>query len=193
MDQNLIKQCKTGQRQAQFLLYEECFPWLIQVCMRYMQDEDEARSILNVGFLKILDGLKSYRPEVPFEAWCKRIMINTIIDAFRKTQTQRRKVDLIEMDQASVNRHVDYNLADLALDASQYEWMIQQLPEMPRKVFNLFAIDGFTHAEIGKLLSISAGTSKWYLNVARENLKKMVSELLNLENSQLKAARSKIS
>ena len=192
MDHNLIKQCKTGQRHAQLLLYESCFPWLMQVCVRYMPDETEARAILNSGFMKILMNLNRYNPDVPFEAWGKRIMINTIIDAFRKSQSKRRKVEIVEIDFAHESRHVDYNQAELLLDVEVYEKMIHQLPEIQRKVFNLFAIDGYTHAEIGDLLSMSTGTSKWYLNAARQNLKEMIAEKLRSESSPNAASTKRI-
>lgn len=193
MDHNLIKQCITGQRHAQFLLYENCFPWLMQVCVRYMPDETEARAILNSGFLKILMNLNRYNPDVPFEAWGKRIMINTIIDEFRKTQSLRRKVEIVELDHTAENCHVDYNQAELLLEAEQYQRMIHQLPEIPRKVFNLYAIDGYSHAEIGELLSISPGTSKWYLNAARQNLKEMIASKLQKDQGPVKGPPRQIS
>ncbi len=175
IDSQLRKDAIRGDRRAQYQLYQRCFNVLMGVCMRYRRSEDEAAAMLNEGFLKIVQNLGKYREEVPFEAWIRRIMINTLIDDFRKN---RKVNELIEdRDFTDTDNHrglVDFNTAALQFDASQLEAMIRSLPPMSRKVFNLFAIDGYSHKEIGELLNISDGTSKWHLSFARQRLREML-------------------
>ena len=130
--------------------------------------------------MKILDNLKTYTTDKPFEAWAKRIIINTLIDDFRK---QRKVKELIEYTDFSelppTQDSIDFNEADKQFDAQQLEAMIQQLPPMSQKVFNLYALDGYKHSEIAALLEISEGTSKWHLSSARKKLKEMMRIAMN--------------
>ena len=171
----LLNDCKKGDRRAQFQLYQSCFSTLMGVCMRYKKDEAESAAILNIGFLKILKNLHKRKTNVPFEPWIKRIMINTVIDDFRKN---RKVKELMEhTDFEDFHNHedlVELNTADLKFEAEELEEMIRRLPPVSQKVFNLFAIDGYSHKEIGELLDISNGTSKWHLSFARKKLKEFI-------------------
>ncbi len=171
----LLQDAANGDRRAQFQLYKRCFSVLLSVCVRYRRSEEDATAMVNEGFLKIINNLPKYSPDTPFEAWIRRIMINTLIDDFRKN---RKVHELIEnQDFTDTNNHdglVDFNTADLQFEAGQLEAMIRSLPPMSQKVFNLFAIDGYGHLEIGELLGISDGTSKWHLSFARGRLREML-------------------
>jgi RNA polymerase sigma factor (sigma-70 family) len=175
ISQLLLQDAAKGDRKAQFQLYKSCFNVLMGVCMRYRRSEEEAAAMVNEGFLKIVNNLPKYTADTPFEAWIRRIMINTLIDDFRKN---RKVNELIQsQDFTDTNNHnglVDFNTADLNYDAGQLEGMIRALPPMSQKVFNLFAIDGYGHLEIGELLGISEGTSKWHLSFARQRLREML-------------------
>jgi RNA polymerase sigma factor (sigma-70 family) len=175
VNQPLLLDAAKGDRRAQFQLYKSCFSVLMGVCMRYRRSEEEAAAMVNEGFLKIVNNLPKYTTDTPFEAWIRRIMINTLIDDFRKN---RKVHELIEnQDFTDTNNHnglVDFNTADLNFDAAQLEGMIRALPPMSQKVFNLFAIDGYGHLEIAELLGISEGTSKWHLSFARQRLREML-------------------
>lgn len=175
VNQQLLKDAAKGDRRAQFQLYKRCFNVLMSVCMRYRRSEDEAVAMVNEGFLKIVNNLGKFAPDTPFEAWIRRIMINTLIDDFRKN---RKVNELIENhDFTDHNNHqelVDFNTADLHFNASELEAMIRSLPPVSGKVFNLFAIDGYGHLEIAKLLGISEGTSKWHVSFARQRLRELL-------------------
>lgn len=178
--QQLIADCRNGDRKAQFQLYKSCFNVLMGVCMRYKKDKAEAASVLNQGFLKILTNLEKYNPKVPFEAWIRRIMINTVIDEFRKNRKVRELIEHTDFtDHQAVNYQVDYNAADQMFDAERLEAFIKRLPPVSQKVFNLFAIDGYSHKEIGDMLGISDGTSKWHLSSARKKLQEMLQQAIN--------------
>lgn len=181
MDKILIQKCIKQDRRAQYELYKLCHPLLMGICLRYKKNESDALAILNEGFLKILNNLEKYNSNVPFEAWSKRIMINTIIDEFRK---YRKTNEMMEYADMSVSRDydqtaIDYNLADQQFDADQIQSLIEKLPPVSQKVFNLYAIDGFSHKEIAEMLDISVGTSKWHLSFSRGKIKEMIQELLN--------------
>ncbi len=175
----LIKDCARGDRKAQFQLYKSCYGLLMSVCLRYRKQENDAIEILNVGFMKILTNLDKYKEHVPFEAWSRRIMINTLIDDFRKNRKVRELIESTDFEHEKIYKDsIEYNDADLQFDADDLQNMINQLPPMSGKVFNLFAIDGYSHKEIGKMLGISDGTSKWHLSFARKKLQGMVKEAM---------------
>ncbi|MEO1261134.1 MAG: RNA polymerase sigma factor [Bacteroidota bacterium] len=188
IEKQLRYDAQRGDRRAQYQLYQRCYNVLMSVCLRYRRSEDEAAAMLNMGFLKIVQNLKKYQENVPFEAWIRRIMINTLIDDFRKN---RKVNELIEdrdfSDTDDLTGLVEFNTADLEFDASQLEAMIRSLPPMTMKVFNLYAIDGYNHKEVGKMLGISDGTSKWHLSSARSKLKDMI---LKQRQSEFKSQNS---
>ena len=129
INRQLLDDCRSGDQKAQYQLYRSCFPLLMSVCLRYKKEESEAVASLNAGFLKILNGLARYRPDVPFEAWIRRIMINTIIDEFRKDRQVRELIDYKDFSNAEENyfQQVDYNKADQQFDAEQLEALIHRL------------------------------------------------------------------
>ena len=177
----LIEACKREERKAQYELYKLCYGILMAVCFRYEKNKDDAEFLLNKAFYKILKNLDSYQPQVPFEAWIRRITINTAIDEYRKSQ--RSKVDYVEepMQVASLSE-MDYNTADQQFDADQLIALIQRLPPISQKVFNLYIIDGYNHKEIADHLGMSEGTSKWHLSSARKKLQEMMRKLMDNDN-----------
>lgn len=175
IDETLIKQCIKQDRRAQFELYKKCFSILMSICMRYEKNREDAESLLNMGFLKIVTKLEKYHVDIPFEAWIRRIMINTIIDEYRKNKKEQEVLEYMEFDDHH-NHGVDFNTADLQFDAEELNNMLKNLPAMSGQVFNLHVIDGYSHKEIGDMLSISVGTSKWHVANARKLLKEMIAE-----------------
>lgn len=171
----LIKDCKKNSRKAQFMLYKQCHALLMPVCLRYRKNESDAVAMLNEGFLKILEKLDQYSTEKPFEAWAKRIMINTLIDDFRKQRKVKELIEYTDFAETHVTADsLDFNEADKQFDAEELEAMIQSLPPMTQKVFNLYAVDGYKHRDIAEMLEISEGTSKWHLSSARKKLREMI-------------------
>lgn len=175
IDQQLLEKCLKGNEKAQYTLYQRCYGVLLSICRRYARDHDEENVLLNTGFLKVLNGLDKYRSKVPFEAWIRRIMINTVIDEHRKNKKYKDTFEYTaEVDESRSNLRIDYNTADLQFDAEQLLEFIQKLPPMSGEVFNMYAIDGYSHKEIGDALGISEGTSKWHLSNARSKLQEMI-------------------
>lgn len=169
----LLALCMKHDRKAEYELYKLSYSYLMSICMRYSKDKDTASEILNMGYLKILKNLSTYNPQIPFKAWIRRIMVNTLIDEYRKNKREKERVTYVEEYFDSS----DFSEVNEALGKISYNQLLEQinlLPEATRKVFNLFAIDGYSHKEIGELLTISEGTSKWHLNAARQKLKEYI-------------------
>ncbi|MCB9179282.1 MAG: sigma-70 family RNA polymerase sigma factor [Flavobacteriales bacterium] len=174
--QDLIDGCIRGERRAQYALYKALHPMMIAICTRYERDRLEATALMNQGFLKVLDNLKGRPDHVPFEPWVRRITINTVIDAFRRSKDRRAHVDAhAKVEDTSAS---DVNAYLVEMEAEAFAEMLLALPPMSRNVFNLFAIDGFSHAEIAELLSISEGTSKWHVNHARKLLREAIGRMV---------------
>jgi len=139
------------------------------ICLRYARDRDEAVEILNDGFYKVLTRLDRYDPAKPFLPWLSRIMTNTAIDHYRSELKHPITSDLTELEVQGKEDDIQskLNYDDLIK-------LIQTLPPGYRAVFNLFAVDGYTHEEIAEQLGISVGTSKSNLFKARQKLKSML-------------------
>lgn len=183
IDKALIQSCVESDRRAQNQLYKKCFGILMGVCMRYEREREEAEELLNQAFLKILRNIDKYDYKAPFEAWIRRIMINTIIDNYRKYKKDKENLQYSAMDTDWKDVGISLNDAYLEFEAEELENMLKKLPDMSRKVFNLFAIEGFSHKEIGDMLGLSDGTSKWHVSVARARLKELIYEKLNEKRS----------
>jgi RNA polymerase sigma factor (sigma-70 family) len=175
MEGTLIERCIRKEAKAQYELYKALYPMMMGVCTRYERNKQDAVAMMNAGFLKILDRIGDRRPEVPFEAWARRIMINTVIDAFRRSKQRKANESLAEpvesVDRAEVNDYLSN------MEAEAFAELLLRVPPVSRNVFNLFAIDGYGHQEIAELLGMSEGTSKWHVNHARGILQRAILEL----------------
>jgi len=139
------------------------------ICLRYAGNRDEAAEVMNQGFFKVFTHIERYDMARPFKAWLGKIMMNASIDFYRANLKMAYTEDLDKAEQMSDGDMVDKNLnyEDLLV-------MVQQLPQAYRTVFNLFAIEGYSHDEIAAMLNINSGTSKSNLHKARQKLKQMI-------------------
>lgn len=175
IDEALIARCVKQEPKAQYELYRALYGQMMSVCSRYERNRQDALDRVNQGFLKILTNLPKRRPEVPFELWTRRIMINTVIDSYRQ-ERQRKAHETLDapMDEGMLVEVNDYLRQ---MDAEAFAQLLTRVPEMSRRVFNLFAIDGFGHQEIAQMLGISEGTSKWHVSHARQVLQQAIARL----------------
>ncbi|MBK6943577.1 MAG: sigma-70 family RNA polymerase sigma factor [Flavobacteriales bacterium] len=171
----LIARCIREEPKAQYELYRVLHGLMMSVCKRYERNEQDAVACMNQGYLKVLKNLKKRRPEVPFELWVRRIMINTMIDAFRKNKERKAHEKMETPIEESRSSEVNEYLKQMESEA--FAQLLDRVPDMSRKVFNLFVMDGFSHSEIAELLGISAGTSKWHVSHARQVLQQAISQL----------------
>ena len=168
----LIKGCIEGQRTYQQVLYNTFASTMFGICLRYASDYQTAEDILQEGFVKVFKNLDRFRGEGSFEGWIKRIFINTAIEYHRKSL---RHINHSELD----DQHLQYSLSPTVIQQLFREDLLKLLHALPvgyRTVFNLYAIEGYNHREIGTMLNISEGTSKSQLARARAYLKKLISE-----------------
>jgi RNA polymerase sigma-70 factor (ECF subfamily) len=176
IEENLLKECIQNKGLAQKKLYECCFPYLMSICRLYSSDDQEAMSLLNNGFYKILKGLRKRKTSVPFRPWCRRVLINSIIDEFKKHKKKKKDEFMVGDWSPDLENQTrpSLNLADLMFDAEEVVRMIRKLPEMSSKVFNLYALESFSYAEIAEMLNISESTARWHVSSARKKLMRMI-------------------
>lgn len=175
IEQELLRQCIDKERKAQSALYKQMYSFLMSICVRYTNNREDAQSLLNLGFLKLLNNLEKYRQEIPFGLWARRLMINTIIDEYRKNKKEKELLEYHDFtDRNDDETLTEVNDAIRRMDVEEIQNHIDKLPNISRRVFNLFVVDGFGHKEISGMLGMSEGTSKWHLNNAREKLKQSI-------------------
>ena len=143
------------------------------ICLRYGSDADESKDLLQEAFIKVFKNLDKFSGDGPLGAWMRRIAINTSLENYRKKYAVRT-LDLVYEDGDETYVNGDEVFHDI--DVEVLMGKIQTLPIGFKTVFNLYAIEGYNHAEIAELLNISVGTSKSQYSRARVMLKKMISE-----------------
>ena len=171
----LISGCARGDRTAQRMLYERYASVMYPVCVRYLGRED-AKDVLQEAFLTVFDKIGTYKGEGSFEGWMRKIFINASLMQLRKTDVLRRTDDIDESPE--VAGPVEHGVME-QIGTKELLDLIAGLPAGLRSVFNLFAIEGYSHAEVGELLGITEQSSRSQLSRARSLLQKKIKELYN--------------
>ena len=172
-NRKIIKGCLSGSRRDQELLYRRHSARLYAVCMQYSGNDEEAKDILQDGFIKIFENLHLYKHEGSFEGWLRRIVVNTALERYRRRNHLYRVDDIDSIDEPEAMPDTeDY----AGLQAIDLLFIIRGLPPKYRMVFNLYAIEGYKHREIAKMLDITVGTSKSQLSKARKMLQGKVNK-----------------
>lgn len=167
---NIISGCQAGNAKAQQALYKLYAAKMLGVCVRYAVDKMEAEDMLQNGFIKVFNKLDDYRGEGSFEGWVRRIMVHSSIEYYRK---QHKMLQLVDMDTPGAEQTINATAAS-SLEAKDLLAIIQTLSPGYKMVFNLYAIEGYSHKEIGEMLNISEGASKSQLSRARTILKEII-------------------
>jgi len=163
---HIIRECLDGKEKAQAVLYHKFAGRMFAVCLQYAGDYEDAKDVLQEGFIRVFQNLHQYQRKGSFEGWIRRIMINTALEKYRDKYYLNRVDNQDEKIEEGMDDEV---LEDLS--AQDLMKMIQELSPKYRMVFNLYAIEGYSHKEISALLNISEGTSKSNLSRARAILK----------------------
>ncbi len=165
----LIEGCIKGNRQSQRELYDLFSGRMYMVCLRYTKSQQEAEDVLQESFIKVFKSIKNFRGESRLEYWIKRIVINTALNNQRKKLYMYPMVDVEETKDVFVEEGImsGYGLEELL-------GMIRELPTGCQIVFNLFAIEGYSHKEIAEKLNISEGTSKSQFSRAKKLLQEQI-------------------
>lgn len=163
-DVTLIQECLKNNRIAQKQLYDKYSSKLMGVCIRYTNSKEDAEDVLIEGFTTIFQKLSMYKGDGSFEGWMKRIMINTSISHFRTNSKYRFHQDIEEV-------HNEIEKQDTIIEKMETQRimkLVNSMPEGYRIIFNLYAVEGYTHREIAEQLGLSEGTSKSQFSKARK-------------------------
>ena len=165
-EQDLVKGCIVNDRRVQELLYKQYCASLMVLCKSYAKNDEDAVEMLQDGFLKVFQQIDSYdASRSSLYTWMRTIMIRTSIDFLRKQNRKNISVEWKDEHEPVVEAE-----ALQRMSAQQIQYMLQNLSATTRVVFNLYITEGYNHKEIGELLRISEGTSKWHLSEARKYL-----------------------
>lgn len=176
----LVDGCLAGERRAQQRVYELFYGKMMAVCMRYTKNTDQAKDILQDGFIKVFRSMEGFNRAGSFEGWIRRIVVNTAIDYFRRSKNSY----LLLGEERSIEDFGDHDEEDTLADEAGDDLpdlkpadvinAMQKLTPAYRTVFNLYVFEEMTHKEIADVLGINVGTSKSNLAKAKNNLKKLL-------------------
>ncbi len=178
-DKKIVEGCIAGKRKAFNMLYKKYSAVMLAVCLRYCKSYEEAEDVLQDGFIKVYNNIGKFRMDGSFEGWIRRIMVNTAINNYHanlKYYYQENVDELEEVKDLNAPSDDQYRFNG-RLPKEKLMGLIQDLPDGYRMVFNMFAIEGYSHKEIADILDISVNTSKSQLSKARRNLKQRIKEL----------------
>jgi RNA polymerase sigma factor (sigma-70 family) len=168
----LAELCVHGNRSAQHEFYNRFAGRMLTICRRYVRTTGEAEDVLQEGFLKAFANMKSFRFESSLYSWLKTIMVRTALNSNRQKIYMMPMVDILDSGLTDTDPSIISKL-----EAEQLISLIQELPDGCRVVFNLYAIEGYAHHEIGEMLSITEGTSKSQYSRARQLLREKISKI----------------
>ena len=171
-EEELINGCRKGKASAQRGMYDRLSPKMLGVCLRYIKDREEAEHVMIGGIVKVFEKLDQFKGEGSFEGWVRRIIVNDCLMYIRKNRNMS-----LETDIDSVSESPNLGAMDDMLQAEDLMKLINELPVGYGTVFNLYAIEGYNHAEISKMLGINENTSKSQLSRARKWLQKRLVEI----------------
>jgi len=163
----LLEGCQKREPRAQKALYEKFAPAMFAICLRYVKDRDSAEDILITGFTRIFEKIDQFQGEGSFEGWIRRVIVNEALGFIRKNKNMYLEVDL-----ESVSYQLDYDHLEKVMNEDALLSLIDGLSPGYKTIFNLYAIEGYSHQEISEMLGISVNTSKSQLSRARQLLQK---------------------
>lgn len=152
----LIKDCIKGRSTAQKELYDLFADTMLAVCYRYTKSLADAEDVLQDGFIKVFRNLSNYREEGELGAWIRRIMVNTAINFLKKKREYQYDMSFLHEPLHPISE----DNPEINLRTKELADLIRQLPSGYQTIFNLHAVEGFTHVEIGQMMGISEGTSR---------------------------------
>jgi len=154
----LIEGCKRQDRKSQQIVYERYGRVMYGICLRYSSDAESAQDLLHDGFIKVFANIRSYEGKGSFEGWMKRVFINMALENIRKDKLKKQFSEDIENIPENIAEDSDNDLGNL--NEMELLNMVQELPPGYRSVFNLYAIEDYSHKEISEMLGIAEGTSR---------------------------------
>jgi RNA polymerase sigma-70 factor (ECF subfamily) len=174
-EKQLIEGCMEGDRKAQKALFDKYSRKMMGVCLRYVNDTEDARDLMQEGFIKLFTHLRRYTGNGSFDGWVRKIFVNCALERLRQHDVLREADGLSDMSDRDIPDETEEASADLSV--GELLACIGALPEGFRAVFNLYAVEGYSHKEIGDMLHISESTSRSQYMRARRMLRKMILDI----------------
>ncbi len=162
----LVKKCLNGDRQAQKALYDAFASPMLSVCYRYTKSWDDAEDVLQEGFVKVFRNLGQFKFEGELGGWIRRIMVNTAINYLKKNSKYQNELSFTD----DVLHPVSNENPEIKVNAKELAALIRQLPTGYQTIFNMYAVEGYSHTEIGEIMGINEGTSRSQYSRARSLL-----------------------
>jgi RNA polymerase sigma-70 factor (ECF subfamily) len=158
-DDNLVEGCINKNINAQRELYERYAPKMLSVCIRYMCNDDDARDAMHDGFIKLFDKISKFEQKGSLDGWVRKFFVNTCLEKLRKSkknsfQSINNANDGMQLLDNSIEN------ADIQIETNELLNFVKNLPEPFRSIFNLYAIEGYSHVEIAEMLNITSATSR---------------------------------
>jgi RNA polymerase sigma-70 factor (ECF subfamily) len=172
---HLIGLCKKGHQKAQMQLYDQYCAAMFIIACRYLKNEEDAKDVMQEGFLKAFRHIETYQPEAAFGAWLKRIIINQCLDALKKKQL---KFDDVDVSELKLTDEDDWDF-DTSITKSDIVNAIEQLNEKYRIVLKLYLMEGYDHEEISEILDIPIKTSRTHLRRGKLKLQDLLKQNYN--------------
>lgn len=173
-----IQLASDNNRQAQQQIYSKFSPKMLGVCRQYIKDIQQAEDIMITAFMKVFLNLKKFESKGSFEGWIRRIMVNECISFLRV----QKKVSFFDDEFVLLQYEKGFNNTESNFLVDDIQYLIDQLPDGYKMIFNLYCIEGYKHQEIAAILNINEGTSKSQLSHARKILQYQITKLKNYEN-----------
>lgn len=168
--QEIITQCKEGNQKAQFQLYKLYYKAMYSVSLRIVNNEMEAEDVMQEAFLNAFKKIETYKGEVSFGAWLKKIVVNRSLDYLKK-----RKVQFEEVNDRTT-QIADYQMGTKEVDVNTIKTAIQNLPDGYRIVLSLYLIEGYDHEEISQILGITNSASRTQFLRAKNKLRELLKD-----------------
>jgi RNA polymerase sigma factor (sigma-70 family) len=163
---DLVQGCTRNERRAQELLYKQYCQSMMSICISYAKREEDAVEVMQDGFLKIFQQIQRFdASKSSLYTWMRTIMVRTAIDFLRRGKNKPQAIEWTELHDPTIDAEVLQRMS-----SQEILLLLHELPETTRAVFNLYVTEGFNHREVGELLNMSEGTSKWHLSEARKFL-----------------------
>jgi RNA polymerase sigma factor (sigma-70 family) len=166
-DLTLVNECAKGNSKAQRALFDKFAPKMLAVCQRYLRNSQEAEDVLQDGFVKVFQKIVDFKMEGSLEGWIRRIVVNTALDTIRKN---KKLLDDVQIEEVQYKVSFTDHQFD-GMDLAQLMRLIDGMPDGYRIVFNMFAIEGYSHKEIADTLGVTENTSKSQYSRARAFLR----------------------
>lgn len=166
-DLTLVNECAKGNSKAQRALFDKFAPKMLAVCQRYLRNNQEAEDVLQDGFVKVFQKIVDFKMEGSLEGWIRRIVVNTALDTIRRN---KKLLDDVQVEEVQYKVSFTDHQFD-GMDLAQLMKLINEMPDGYRIVFNMFAIEGYSHKEIADTLGVTENTSKSQYSRARAFLR----------------------